>query len=633
MLHILEQEGTDITWAERIHEHDPVVGISGPVVADYCDKICGDCRKHVWNGAVPKHALSNGFWIGNVPDILKDLSFAKQLIISRVQHFNCFVRVGSGSCKMISHAVAFESPTPKIYDFLLPPVEELDDVLAIMFTGPKEPAKSDYKRTPPLVRHNVVVNALSWLKLNHCDYVDVGISLENLEGYPEDMPPVSIQYKYMESNKPPEATSTFDNEVEDGNEEGICPFIVHGLFGQDLETQTTEELKVIALQYYENNGKFLSIGQSNKPQSIYNNPTLYPAMFPWLFPYGLGGISGSTVKISFSAHKKQLLMYYDKCFQKDPMFPFVCFSHEQIKESTTGSFLLADKEKFFDITNRILDIDQNVLSDLSKRMSKGVMVRPKTQQEKDCFQVIRDLDHVGGKVQGLLTSKKYMRHELNAIMTSEGAPSWYITFAPSDQTHPISLYWADTKETFFPDLRIRDDRLELIADNPVVGACFFNFMTNLFIKHVLGFGSDLPGAFGEASSYYGTVEQQGHLTLHLHLLLWLCNALSPQEICDRIMNTESPFLKELIAYLESIHQGEYFNGTQSEILQSIAQDTQQPGFKSPIEVLPESPPEPCPHLNCTVIACEFCSSSKSWWDFFYHTVDFVVGKTHIHDWG
>ncbi|SJL06776.1 uncharacterized protein ARMOST_10118 [Armillaria ostoyae] len=77
-------------------------------------------------------------------------------------------------------------------------------------------------------------------------------------------------------------------------------------------------------------------------------------------------------------------------------------------------------------------------------------------------------------------------------MASEDAPSWYITFASSDQTHPISLYWADTKETFSPDLRIRDDQLELIADNPVAEACFFNFMTNLFIKHMLDFGSDLP---------------------------------------------------------------------------------------------------------------------------------------------
>ena len=34
----------------------------------------------------------------------------------------------------------------------------------------------------------------------------------------------------------------------------------------------------------------LAIGHAEKPELIYDNPQLYPMMFPWLFPYGLGGI-------------------------------------------------------------------------------------------------------------------------------------------------------------------------------------------------------------------------------------------------------------------------------------------------------------------------------------------------------
>ena len=79
-------------------------------------------------------------------------------------------------------------------------------------------------------------------------------------------------------------------------------------------------------------------------------------MFPWLFSYGMGGI-GSIPKISDELHKKRLLMYPDKRFQKDPNFPFVAFSHEQIKRSTTKSFLLAEKKIFNEITERMLSID------------------------------------------------------------------------------------------------------------------------------------------------------------------------------------------------------------------------------------------------------------------------------------
>ena len=42
-----------------------------------------------------------------------------------------------------------------------------------------------------------------------------------------------------------------------------------------------------------------------------------PAMLPWLFPYGLGGIGNDMIphKISTMAHKRLLLMYHDKRFQ------------------------------------------------------------------------------------------------------------------------------------------------------------------------------------------------------------------------------------------------------------------------------------------------------------------------------
>ena len=57
-------------------------------------------------------------------------------------------------------------------------------------------------------------------------------------------------------------------------------------------------------------------------------------------------------------------------------------------------------------------------------------------------------------------------------------------------------------------------------------------MIQAFIKHVLGVDADHPGIYGDTSSYYGTVEQQSCLTLHLHMLLWIKGALTPQEICD-----------------------------------------------------------------------------------------------------
>ena len=68
-------------------------------------------------------------------------------------------------------------------------------------------------------------------------------------------------------------------------------------------------------------------------------------------------------------------------------------------------------------------------------------------------------------------------------------------------------------------MRDENERYRLIAQNPVAGARFFHFMCQMFVKHVLGIGENHPGLYGNTNAYYGTVEQQGRLTLHMHMLI------------------------------------------------------------------------------------------------------------------
>ena len=90
---------------------------------------------------------------------------------------------------MIANVIAFEHPTAKIYKTLPIPRQDLDEVLAVVFTGVKEPSQDDLKRTPVLVHRNRVKLALEWLKLNHSEYADLRIDYDTLNQYPlEDIP-------------------------------------------------------------------------------------------------------------------------------------------------------------------------------------------------------------------------------------------------------------------------------------------------------------------------------------------------------------------------------------------------------------------------------------------------------------
>ena len=161
-----------VTRKARTKSSDPVKELRGPVLAPRCNRICPLCIDSLEKTKVPTLALANGLWIGEIPDELQDLTYAEQLLIARVRHNRCMVKVSSGMDKMCANAISFSNPMPKVYNVLPPPIEEMDEVLAFIYTGPCKPTKADFKRTPMLVRHLKVAKALYWLKLNHIDYYD-----------------------------------------------------------------------------------------------------------------------------------------------------------------------------------------------------------------------------------------------------------------------------------------------------------------------------------------------------------------------------------------------------------------------------------------------------------------------------
>ncbi|KAF8583651.1 hypothetical protein K439DRAFT_1647151 [Ramaria rubella] len=223
---------------------------------------------------------------------------------------------------MRANAVLFPNPTPKIYQALPPHHNELDEVLVFIFTGPMKPTEKELRRTPLLVHSNKVHEALNWLKCNHKDYFDLDISIHNLNSYKDNEIPVTIEYHHSHSNKHAQSTSIHDCEPEEETAEGECPFVVNGITGDELPIHNTKKLIAIAMEHLQNNGRIL-------PASIYDNPQLYPQAFPWLFPYGLGGVGNmnGAMKVPEKVHLKHLMLYHDKRFPTDPEFPLVAFNH------------------------------------------------------------------------------------------------------------------------------------------------------------------------------------------------------------------------------------------------------------------------------------------------------------------
>ena len=105
-----------VTRQQRRTEDDPIVEIPGPVILPNCNDICLSCVKELQGGKMPVDSLANGLWIGDIPIELQGLSWTEKMIISRVKHNMCIVKVHvSGMSKMKANVVSHSLPMPKIY--------------------------------------------------------------------------------------------------------------------------------------------------------------------------------------------------------------------------------------------------------------------------------------------------------------------------------------------------------------------------------------------------------------------------------------------------------------------------------------------------------------------------------------
>ncbi|KAJ7828416.1 hypothetical protein B0H13DRAFT_2437799, partial [Mycena leptocephala] len=166
-------------------------------------------------------------------------------------------------------------------------------------------------------------------------------------------------------------------------------------------------------------------------------------------------------------------------------------------------------------------------------------------------------------------------------------------------------------------------------------------MVQVFLKDILCWESELSGLYGHTDGYYATVEQQGRLTLHLHSLIWVKNAASPQEIREKIMGGDSVFQQKLIDYLESAHQGDFVHGPMADVRKRVNADPDAspeeedlqsgPAYKIPTQTLPTVPPSLCDEIHEHINdICGKCQRLGEWWLRYEHEVDDLLLRSNVH---
>lgn len=367
-----------------------------------------------------------------------------------------------------------------------------------------------------------------------------------------------------------------DQGVDNSDEPDVIPLTVSGTIDTDLTKITASEMMAWGLSNLWKEGREggYVVRHSRQPvrdfgypsnsasvqlverESSSNCPNFWEKAYPCLYPYGCGGMElvARDAKVDLSDHVRWALQYHDRRFRHHETFFFVAFGITQRRQALGAARIQMGRKNF--------EKDAHILSTISLEKLE------QARREEESHLPISDpavrllYQHVHatvGRVVGSDQSRFKLRSQIWSTSIYMGPPTLWITINPSDLHDPIAQVFAGENinldkflATAGPD---REKRAQNIAKDPYAAAKFFHFMIHailetLFqIKVVVHQVQSTMGILGRVAAYFSTVESQGRATLHLHLLLYLMHAPSPDEMLE-LLKTEA-FRERIVAYIRA----------------------------------------------------------------------------------
>lgn len=298
-----------------------------------------------------------------------------------------------------------------------------------------------------------------------------------------------------------------------------------------------------------------------------NEDNFFEKAFPCLFPYGTGGIEACRrVAVGFASHIRWALQHHDRRFRKHETFPFVSFGIVQRRQAL-GSARVQMKRKDFERTAR-------VISTITVEQLKEAQREEEAHQpiSNPAVRLLRQHVHAtSSRIHGSDQARYRLRSQIWSTAAVHGPPSVWCTININDCHDPTMQVLAgeainldDFIATLGPD---KDERARNVAGDPYAASKFFHFMIETILQTLFGVTvtthqvKTAMGVLGEVSAYFGTVECQNRGTLHLHMLLWLKNTPTADELTTLLATEE--FRAKMVAYIRA-NMRAYLPGLESE---------------------------------------------------------------------
>ena len=546
---------------------------------------CSTCWGSLDRGVLPSKSMRNGLMFGAVPTELQGLTVLEELVIARVRVVARIVKLATYSIQgadseqvsvsalgLSGNVISFPQDAgafASVAETLPVSASALTDHLQVVLSSHASMNAFDIRRLLSRckilrVRRQRVCSALKWLILNNPLYAGCSVDAAALSSLPEDglpvelldcvslLPPAAIaptQQSRGFSRVAGSEPSASEEPVI--TESGMCDF--------DGLTVSPEELLAASVSHLQAELDGVSTDlvlypSGNTPCSEYDNAALLPSMFPTLFPYGRGGFEDPARQpLSMTQQVRHMVSLRDRRFRTHSSFAFIV-SNILTRRSAT-------EQSRFSVSSRSAHRVQACLSEITAQELRDALPDIRARRHRllppKLLALMREVKWLGSRVPGSIQQRSRCRQQIQSLIVCHGIPSLFLTLSPYDLRAPLVSYFAGLDvdiASLSHALTKAEQQLAALAD-PFACAEAFHATVEAFFSGLFGwdFRNRSPkanGVFGEGKAFFGTVECQGRGTLHIHVLLWLADALPPDVIRSRL--SDPSFASRFLSYLDSI---------------------------------------------------------------------------------
>ncbi|KAG2340437.1 hypothetical protein BDR05DRAFT_1035497, partial [Suillus weaverae] len=262
----------------------------------------------------------------------------------------------------------------------------------------------------------------------------------------------------------------------------------------------------------------LVLHHGGNPIPEYNNTSLFPGMYPTLYPYGVGGFEDHSRRapLSFQYQARYSLNIRDRSFRYHETYMFVVLNILQRRQAHLQTHFAVGKSNFDSVARQLISVSSSTLSSLADHLQQECKLSALTADEQNAFKLLRQVNTMSSCIPGSQACKIFVRNEMHNYYGYFGLPHIFLTFNPNAAHSPMFQVMYGNKSIdlseHFPRVLSGHERALRLAHDPVAAADFYEFSFKCLFQYLLGWdfenecSIDSGGILGHLRAFYGTTE-------------------------------------------------------------------------------------------------------------------------------